>query len=106
MIVVTGAVVQGVDPSLMRARVPGGEEWERGLATVVGEEEFGVGGEAPTLGAADGTTPEEGLHQKTRQDLLDNEILRELGAAAGHFCDDSSHDWILRKWIGSPLLQD
>jgi hypothetical protein len=74
-----GAVVQGVDPSLVRVRVPGGEERERGLATVVGEEEFGVGGEPEAPGAADGAAPEEGLHRQTRQDLRDNEILGELG---------------------------
>jgi len=82
-----GAVVQGVDPSLMRVRVPGGgEERERGLAAVVGEEEFGVGGEPAAPGAADGAAPEEGLHRQTRQDLPDNEIVGEPGAAAGRFC--------------------
>jgi hypothetical protein len=77
-----GAVIQGVDPSLMRVRVPGGEERERGLAAVVGEEEFGVGGEAAAPGAADGAAPEDGLRRQTRQDLPDNEILGEPGATS------------------------
>ena len=98
-----GAVVQCVDPSLMRVPVPVGEERERGLATVVGEEEFGVGGEPEAPGAADGAAPEEGLHRQTRQDLRDNEILGELGAAAGRFCHGGSRDWISgfwENWIG------
>ena len=90
-----GAVVQGVDPSLIRVRVPGGDERERGLATVVGEEELGVGGESAAPGAADGAAPEEGLHRQTRQDLPDNEILGEPGAAAAAAGrHGSSRDWI------------
>ena len=77
-----GAVVQGVDPFLMPVPAPGGEERERWLATVVGEEEFGIGGESAAPGAADGAAPEEGLHRQTREDLRDNEILGEQGAAA------------------------
>jgi hypothetical protein len=76
----------------MRVSVPGDEERERGLATVVGEEEFGVGGESAAPGPADGAAPEQGLHRQTRQDLPDNEILGERGAAAGYF---------LGKWIGN-----
>jgi hypothetical protein len=64
---------------------------------VVGEEEFGVGGEAAAPGTADGAAPEEGLRRQTRQDLPDNEILGEEGAAAGRFCHDSGHYWILEK---------
>jgi hypothetical protein len=106
----SGAVVQGVDPSLLGGPVPGagGDERERGLAAVVGEEEFGVRGEAAAPGAADSAAPEEGLRLQTRQDLRENEILGERGAAAGHFCHEVAaigsrgkvfvYQW---KWIGT-----
>jgi hypothetical protein len=60
-----GAVVQGVDPPLLGAPVPFSEERERGLATVVGEEEFGVGGESAAPGEADSAASEEGLRRQT-----------------------------------------
>jgi hypothetical protein len=92
-----GAVVQGVDPPVLGAPVPLGEERERRLATVVGEEELSVGGESAAPGEADGAAPEEGLRRQTRQDLPDNEFLGEQGSAAGCFCHGSGRDRIWER---------
>jgi hypothetical protein len=79
-----GPVVENVYPALLG--FPDGDELERGLPAVVGEEEGLVGGEEAAPGAADSATPEEGLGWKARQDLPENDLLGEPGLAAGHFC--------------------
>jgi hypothetical protein len=69
----------------------GSEGWRRWWAR------RNLASEAAAPGTADGAAPEEGLRRQTRQDLPDNEILGEEGAAAGRFCHDSGHYWILEK---------
>jgi hypothetical protein len=53
------------------------EEWESGLAVVVGEEEVaGGGGAAPR--AANGAAAEEGFGGQTDEDLPDDDLIREV----------------------------